>query len=625
MEVKTLSEQKNNKKDSPVQLSVDDLRRELGISSQGKKEVPKKKELGKKPDPAPIEKEKDFFDNTPEEDSPTKGPTKKSKKRLIINAGLSAFLFIVLLVLINMSMSNDSETAGDFNTIGKDTTDKLIAEELPFEQIDLGEFPETIYAGKIKPFDVFFNNDKMAKEYGFYQDDQQSELMIIPTSTKYEVILDKVEVEGKSITVTYKYGNTKLPRLVGQITKFQARANVIDFRNIESGIYTVEFINEKGEHMQEEEFNFTKPFYRSTWELTNLAWDKDGKLVFSANVDGRWELWSYDFRKDNAPFKLTDRHSDYPLDILTTLGVENMNIPIATYNNKTNKFIYHADQDIYTIGSNGSGSFPLSIKSDEYPIAEGMLYFDYKPQPTHKGDYIYFLRIFDPETSELWKMYYDGSNKQRVYTPKEGYIEDFVIAPNDKEILVSISERKSELMNGSTDVWIMPIKEKEPVFEEEVAPYEEDEVIEEIKAKKLTTVGYSVKNFDYSSDSKVVAFAMKEYATTSDLTTDIWTVNANNTDLTRLTPKDNIMDVRPVISPDNKKIAFLSSSNGSDFNLWLMDVNGENRQSLDRVIQVVGTPLWSLDSKKVYISDVQGNIFEFNLEENKVYRVLKGY
>jgi Tol biopolymer transport system component len=247
-----------------------------------------------------------------------------------------------------------------------------------------------------------------------------------------------------------------------------------------------------------------------------------------------------------------------------------------------------------------------------------MYQFDNQPIPTNEGSHVYFRRIYDPQTSELWKMKYDGENKTRVHLPKDGYLEEFIVSPKDDQIAVIVSERKSDLMNGSSDLWILPIdKNKNDSKEDSEAP-------SEVQDRKLTTVGYSIKYINFSSNNKTIAFSMKEQPTTSDILTDIWKVNSNNTELTRLTPKDDYMDIKPIWSPDGSKIAFFSGK-GEHFNLWLMDGNGEGRTALDRKIQVVGTPLWSKDSQSIYVSDIRGNIFEFNLKDNQIYRLVKGY
>lgn len=628
-----MSNENENKVPKEKQVSVDDLRRELGMKRVN--ESPAKKKPIKKNDPV-VKKAMEGNTAPPEpkleqeENGELNTPKQNNRKGFNLVLTIIAGLFLVVIGTILLTRDNSSEVS--FNT-GISNPTEVKEKEINtyhFEEISLGEVDETVYAGKHELFDVFFNNDDKVQEYGFYQDNQQSELLIIPTSTKYEVEVTNIKEQGKTITVEYKTGGAKIGRMVGHIAKFEAKAYVIDFRNIESAKFTVKFVNEDGNETQENFLDFTKPFYRSTWETTNLAWGDKDQLMFSANIEGDWQIWSYDMNKDNEPIQFTTRHKDAPLNILATMGIENINIPILNKNNKTGKLLYHASYDIFSINPDGTGNHPLTTSTNQ-PTVDGMTYFDYMPKSTTEGSWIYYLRVFDPQTNELWKMYYDGSQKERVFLPQDGYVEDFLISPKDDNLVVAISNRQSELMNGGTSVWAVPIdhskkslksKKKQPSYMEEDTLEKESKKVE---ARKLTTVGYKVRDLHMSpSDDKTLLFSMKEHATSSDLLTDIWSVNINNTNLTRLTPKDSYMDTNPTFSNDGSKIAFLSG-NGSYNNLWVMDKNGDNRRALDMKIQAVGTPLWSEDDKKVYISDIKGNIFEFNLNEEKIYRVVQGH
>ena len=58
-------------------------------------------------------------------------------------------------------------------------------------------------------------------------------------------------------------------------------------------------------------------------------------------------------------------------------------------------------------------------------------------------------------------------------------------------------------------------------------------------------------------------------------------------------------DSEPSVSPDGSKIAFISNRDGSDGNLYVMDVNGSNISRLSNVFMVGGKPAWSPDSKQI--------------------------
>jgi len=57
----------------------------------------------------------------------------------------------------------------------------------------------------------------------------------------------------------------------------------------------------------------------------------------------------------------------------------------------------------------------------------------------------------------------------------------------------------------------------------------------------------------------------------------------------------------PVISPDGKRIAFMSDRSGGQ-QIWVCDIDGANPQQLtsfDQIVNQVGTPHWSPDSKQI--------------------------
>ena len=124
--------------------------------------------------------------------------------------------------------------------------------------------------------------------------------------------------------------------------------------------------------------------------------------------------------------------------------------------------------------------------------------------------------------------------------------------------------------------------------------------------RKITTGGYNINSIDFGPDNKSIVFSMKMNQATAPYDTDIWKVNSNNTELTRLTPKDKQIDIKPVFSPDGSKIAFLSSTDNENFYLWIMDANGEGRRQLDKTVSIADSLLWSSDGEEIFFADGKG-------------------
>lgn len=519
---------------------------------------------------------------------------------------------ILLVVGIAWTRLGGEETPVQKAKIENEITEQVSdISHLRMETIDLGEVSESLFKEVKKPFDVFWSSDERNKHYGFFQEDQQNKLILIPTSTKYEVEIEELKITHKTIEVKYSYGSPKIPRLVGQVSKVPIKAYTFDFKDVDSAVYELKLINELDESLQEEVLDFTKPFYRDKWELSGLTWGKEGQLIFGGNLDGKWDLWSAQIEENAQPKKMTTRHEELPLNTLATLGGLNLNIPKPEYNERRDRVVYHAEQDIFEVTSQGTKNYPLTIKPTQIPESDGLSHFDNDPQWSPSGDYIFFKRIYDPMTSELWRMNHDGSNIVKIPLPQLGFLEEFDISPKGDQIAVLLSNREADIMNGRSNLWVIPLKDG-------------GEIDNSVKPRRITTVGYKVSDVMFRSDNKKIVLSMKEQSTTSDSSTDVWSVNSNNTDLTRLTPQDGLMDTSPVWSPNGKKIAFLSGE-GEKRNLWMMNKDGSDRKSLSPLVEVVGEPLWSPDSSKVYVADIRGNIFEFEISTGEIFRVVKGY
>ena len=74
---------------------------------------------------------------------------------------------------------------------------------------------------------------------------------------------------------------------------------------------------------------------------------------------------------------------------------------------------------------------------------------------------------------------------------------------------------------------------------------------------------------------------------------DVWSINADGTDLTRLTRSPG-PDFDPTWSPDGARIAFRSERNGES-EIWLMTADGSGQRRLARGL----SPAWSPDGSRI--------------------------
>ncbi|TMO60814.1 amidohydrolase family protein [Pseudoalteromonas aurantia] len=103
-------------------------------------------------------------------------------------------------------------------------------------------------------------------------------------------------------------------------------------------------------------------------------------------------------------------------------------------------------------------------------------------------------------------------------------------------------------------------------------------------------------NLDVSPDGKQVVF---------DMLGDIYIMPITGGKATIVT-NDVGWNIQPKFSPDGKKIAFISDRAGGD-NLWVMDINGENKKQISKESHnIVHNPAWAPNGQ--YIAVKQGQV-----------------
>jgi TolB protein len=86
----------------------------------------------------------------------------------------------------------------------------------------------------------------------------------------------------------------------------------------------------------------------------------------------------------------------------------------------------------------------------------------------------------------------------------------------------------------------------------------------------------------------------------------VFIIGANGGGETKISTESG--DTAPAPSPDGRKIAFMSSGRGgTNWEIWVMDVNGSNARRLTENGSNDGLPTWSPDGKSIaYVSDAGG-------------------
>lgn len=520
------------------------------------------------------------------------------------------FVAVLMLILVNIGISGSKDEVPE--EIAKELNASEVEEDQfyhPQKEMDVyetkvGKLTDEQWPDSSDMFTLLWGNDMELEKYFLEPRDKPSVLYIIPNQTKYDIEITEVKLKNKKVTIKYKNGKTKIPRLVGHQQVFDIEAYTVNFINEPETIYSFEIINDDNKMVYEEEKELIKNVNKITWQVRNLTWGEDNQLVFSSDRKRYWGLWSYNLIDDDKAQEMTDRHKDIPLNQLPSLGTKNINVQKPFYNSYTDRIVYHSEHDIFEVKTDGNRNIPLTVKNTYVPSREGLNHFDFYPKSSSEGKTILFTRLYDPMKTELWSMSFKGNDRKKYLLPMDGFIEDYDWSPEDDQIAVVISKRNSELTNGKSNLFILDPDRKG-------------------ETKRISTGGYHIESIDFSSDNKSIVFSLQLNQATDNNLTDIWKVNSNNTDLMRLTPKDRYKDIHPVWSPNGDNIAFISGIDG-DYFLSVMDKNGEGRRILDRNIKVVDYPLWSKDNKSIYISDKYGAIYHFNLENNTIVEVLEG-
>jgi len=101
---------------------------------------------------------------------------------------------------------------------------------------------------------------------------------------------------------------------------------------------------------------------------------------------------------------------------------------------------------------------------------------------------------------------------------------------------------------------------------------------------------------------------------------DIWTVEADGSDPTDLTPDSPAIDKDPAWSPDGTKIAFASNRSGTNFDIYVMNADGSNVTKISDSPFDDTAPAWSPDgSKIVFVSTRSQNAKDIGESADEIW------
>lgn len=432
-------------------------------------------------------------------------------------------------------------------------------------------------------------------------------MYIIPRFYQQQYSISNIAMENGIITVKYKTeNNAKIDRLIGQITNIEYKIYAIDLSQLPDGQFNFTLVHESdNEIITSKDFDIIVPKPILTWETKNLNTGKNsGDIIFSSNKTGNWQIFKY-IADTKEIVQLSDRHSDIDIENLNMLGYmsNNSNIPHPIYNSEQDVIIYSIGSDIYKVNYDGSRNYLVSFDMEDRSQPNGFRVFENKPIATNSGYKILYKEIFEPSSSELYLTHFsDFNKKEKIPLPQIGNINFFSFGKNDKEYVVSISNQKNQELNGYYELWV---------------------INKEGQSRQLKTYGYKIHSANVSSNGNFIILSQNLNSYDKFNQNDLYYINLNNTELKRITPSDNYGDFNPVISPNNRKVAYMSTTNNTHYNLWVSDINGENREMITD-IYITDVPLW-LNNYEIAVIDSFGGIIKVNIETKESETIVDGF
>ncbi len=273
----------------------------------------------------------------------------------------------------------------------------------------------------------------------------------------------------------------------------------------------------------------------------------------------------------------------------------------------------NAFRDIYTIGTDGAGLTNLTN-------TEATLYSNVSPAYTPDGNSIIFVsgRDYGVGTggrNEIYRMNADGSGQIRLtnlFSRKGDEDESLIVSPDGNRVLFdnsdSIQSDKDVYLVGTDGSGLTNLS-NEPDKDNFAVQFSPDGSkvgfttynslstadIVNIDGSNRVTISDPVESRRFGSFGKPdtdndgiidgadnCPFTANSFRVAFSSIVDIWAMNADGTNLTRLTTNP-ATDDEPSFSADGKKILFTSNRSNSRDNIFVMNADGSNQTQITNV------------------------------------------
>ena len=462
-------------------------------------------------------------------------------------------------------------------------------------------------------FIVLLDTEEEIKKFPYLYDNitvykTAPKVYIIPRFYQLQYSITNVSLKNGVITIQYTTENNPLiDRVIGHTANIEYTFYGIDLSELPDGKFNFNLIREKAtESTFTKDFEITIPKPILTWQIKNVSKGKGTDIIYSSNKTGNWQIFKFD-TINKIETQLTNRHSDIEIDNLNMLGYtnHNSNIPAPIYNEEKDYIFYALGSDIYEVAYDGTRSLLMSLNMEDGRSPNGYKTFEKTPLPTKSGFKVLYQEIFDPAYGELFIAPLTDLNKKTpIVLPEDGNISFFTWGRNEDENIVCLYNRKNTQMNGYYNLWVFNNKDSS-------------------KKRKIDTYGYKINSIDVSSNKNFIIFAQTLHSSDSDMLNDLFYVNTNNTELKRITPKDERKDINPSISPNNEYVAYMSSSDNINYNLYVMNIDGTNRRQIGD-LYITEKPHW-LNNYEIIVIDVFANILKINTLTGDYENLVAGY